>query len=45
VATVSARGLYAAMSLVVKPSARERFMPRELVDAYKDFEERGPHNM
>ena len=30
------------MSLVVKPSARERFTPRELVDAYKDFEERGP---
>ena len=30
------------MSLMVKPSARERFTPRELVDAYKDFEERGP---
>jgi hypothetical protein len=25
------------MSLVVKPSARERFTPRELVDAYEDF--------
>jgi hypothetical protein len=37
VATVSARGLYAAMSLVVKPSARERFTPRELIAAYEDF--------
>jgi hypothetical protein len=25
------------MSLVVKPSARERFTPRELIDAYEDF--------
>jgi hypothetical protein len=25
------------MSLVVKPSARERFTPRELIAAYEDF--------
>ena len=25
------------MSLVVKPSAREKFTPRELIDAYEDF--------
>jgi hypothetical protein len=25
------------MSLVLQPSARERFTPRELVDAYEDF--------
>jgi len=25
------------MSVVVQPSARERFTPRELVDAYEDF--------
>jgi hypothetical protein len=31
-----------AMSVVVKPSARETFTPRELTDAYKDFEKRGP---
>ena len=35
--TVSARGLYAAMSLVVNPSARERFTPRDLIAAYEDF--------
>jgi hypothetical protein len=27
-----------AMSVVVSPSARETFTPRELTDAYKDFE-------
>jgi hypothetical protein len=31
-----------AMSVVVSPSAREAFTPRELTDAYKQFEERGP---
>jgi hypothetical protein len=31
-----------AMSVVVDPSARETFTPRELTDAYKQFEERGP---
>jgi hypothetical protein len=30
------------MSVVVTPSARETFTPRELTDAYKQFEERGP---
>ena len=30
------------MSVVVEPSARETFTPRELTDAYKQFEERGP---
>jgi len=30
------------MSVVVTPSARETFTPRELADAYKDFETRGP---
>src|SRR5215208_4723407 len=31
-----------AMSVVVNPSARETFTPRELADAYEDFEKRGP---
>jgi hypothetical protein len=30
------------MSVVVKPSARETFTPRELTDAYKFFKEHGP---
>ena len=30
------------MSVVVTPSSRETFTPRELTDAYKDFETRGP---
>jgi hypothetical protein len=30
------------MSVVVTPSARETFTPRELVDAYKIFREHGP---
>ena len=30
------------MSVVVTPSARERFTPRELADAYKIFIEQGP---
>ena len=30
------------MSVVVTPSARETFTPRELTDAYKVFNERGP---
>ena len=29
------------MSVVVTPSARETFTPRELTAAYKQFEERG----
>jgi hypothetical protein len=31
-----------AMGVIVEPSAREAFTPRELTDAYKDFEKRGP---
>jgi hypothetical protein len=31
-----------AMNVVVDPSARETFTPRDLSDAYKDFETRGP---
>jgi hypothetical protein len=30
------------MSVVVTPSARETFTPRELVAAYKEFTEHGP---
>jgi hypothetical protein len=30
------------MSVVVEPSARETFTPRELAAAYKDFTEHGP---
>ena len=30
------------MSVVVTPSARETFTPRELTDAYKIFKDRGP---
>ncbi len=30
------------MNVVVTPSARERFTPRELSAAYEDFLERGP---
>jgi hypothetical protein len=31
-----------AMNVIVDPSARETFTPRELTTAYKQFEERGP---
>jgi hypothetical protein len=30
------------MNVVVDPSARETFTPRELTDAYQQFKERGP---
>jgi hypothetical protein len=30
------------MNVVVTPSARETFTPREITTAYKHFEERGP---
>jgi hypothetical protein len=33
------------MSVVVDPSAREMFTPRDLTAAYKHFEERGPQNV
>ena len=32
-------------SIVVTPSARERFTPRELTDAYEQFKERGPQHV
>ena len=31
-----------AMGVLVEPSAREAFTPRELTDAFKDFIEHGP---
>ena len=31
-----------AVSVVVQPSAREMFTPRQLADAYQQFIERGP---
>jgi hypothetical protein len=34
-----------AMRVVVTPSAREAFTPRELTDAYKDFETLGPQHL
>jgi len=30
------------MGVVVEPSARKAFTPREITDAYKDFEKFGP---
>jgi hypothetical protein len=30
------------MSVVVEPSARKAFTPREITEAYKDFEKCGP---
>jgi hypothetical protein len=33
------------MSIVVDPSAREMFTPRELADAYEDFRKLGPHHV
>jgi hypothetical protein len=33
------------MSVVVDPSARETFTPRELVAAYKQFEKLGPQHL
>jgi hypothetical protein len=33
------------MSVVVDPSARETFTPRELTAAYEDFEKRGPQHL
>ena len=34
-----------AMSVVVQPSAREMFTPRELTAAFKEFVERGPQHL
>jgi hypothetical protein len=33
-----------AMSVIVDPSAREAFTPRELTEAYKDFEEHAQYS-
>ena len=33
-----------AMSLVITPSARETFTPRELVAAYKEYTKHGPQH-
>jgi hypothetical protein len=35
----------AISSILVVPSARETFTPRELAVAYEDFEKRGPQNL
>ena len=37
-----ASGRRGTMNVVVDPSARETFTPREITTAYKHFEERGP---
>ena len=43
VGVLGSEGLLAVTtSVVVTPSARERFTPRELTDAYQQFKERGP---
>ena len=36
------RGRGSTVGVVVTPSARERFTPGELTDAYEQFKERGP---
>jgi hypothetical protein len=43
VGVLGSEGLLEVMtSVVVTPSARETFTPRELTDAYQQFKERGP---
>ena len=43
VGALASEGLLAVTtSVVVTPSARETFTPRELTDAYKIFKDRGP---
>jgi hypothetical protein len=42
---VVASGRKGTMNVVVAPSARETFTPRELTDAYKQFEERGAQSL
>ena len=39
---LASEGLLAVTSVVVTPSARETFTPRELTDAYQQFKEREP---
>ena len=41
-ALASEEFLAVTTSVVVTPSARETFTPRELTDAYQQFKERGP---
>jgi hypothetical protein len=42
VGVLGSEGLLAVTSVVVTPSARKRFTPGELTDAYEHFKERGP---
>ena len=42
VGVLGSKELLAVASVVVTPSARETFTPRELTDAYQQFKERGP---
>jgi hypothetical protein len=42
VGVLGSEGLLAVASVVVDPSARKRFTPGELTDAYQRFKERGP---
>jgi hypothetical protein len=42
VGVLGSEELLAVASVVVTPSARERFTARELTDAYEHFIERGP---
>jgi hypothetical protein len=42
VGVLGSEELLAVASVVVTPSARERFTPHELTDAYEQFIERGP---
>src|SRR5215211_8459530 len=45
VGVLGSEGLLAVRSVVVMPSAREAFTPRELTDAYEQFKERGPQHV
>ena len=42
VGVLGSEGLLALTGVVVDPSARKRFTPGELTDAYEHFKERGP---
>jgi len=45
VGVLASEKLLAVRSVVVMPSAREAFTPRELTDAYEQFLERGPQHV
>ena len=45
VGVLASEKLLAVRSVVVTPSAREAFTPRELTDAYEEFVERGPQHV